>query len=255
MWQNALNLGPFKLNIYGFLIGVGIALGYLLILRRSKAYKIKKSEIDSPLLLLPLFLAGLFARIYHVLDYWDYYSTDIGQIPQIWNGGIGIIGGLVGFVLGTFLFSKIKNLSFLTVMDIFAPSVALAQSIGRLGNYFNKEGFGPPTNLPWGVYIPPDSRPEIFSQFTHFHPTFFYESIISLTIFVILLTLSKKLKHNGQLFFLYIGLYGGTRFLLEFLRVDTWTIGTIKVAQLVSLVLIFISILLFKLLSKRLDSR
>ena len=119
------------------------------------------------------------------------------------------------------------------------------QALGRIGNYINQEAFGPPTNLPWGVFIDKAHRPPEFQQFSRFHPTFFYEAALDLIFFVVLLYLTKKLKIPGQLFAAYLILYAFGRFFVEFTRTDTWTISGFKIAHLLSVIAIFVGIYIF----------
>lgn len=222
--------------------------GVLLARHRAKIYKISKEKVEEIVIFLTIpVLIG--ARLYHVLDFWDYYVKNPSKIIAFWEGGIGIYGALILGAVALYLYTKIKKLSFLSFADLFAPSVALAQGIGRIGNFFNQEGFGPPTDLTWKVFIPQDKRPEIFLDQQFFHPTFFYEAILNLAIFLVLIFLARR-KNNppGLIFGSYVILYSVVRFFLEFLRLDTWTIAEIKVAQVISILgFIFATDFLFRL--------
>ncbi len=232
MIPSQIEIGPIVVHPYGFLIAVAIFLGWYIAKKRATLYKIPKSIFEDYILLLPLTTSLIGARLYHVLDYRYVYSQNPVSIFYIQNGGLGIWGGLVGFLIGLYIVTKVKKLNLLNILDLVAPSFALAQAIGRVGNWINQEGFGPPTSLPWAVYIDPKNRPLEFANATRFHPTFFYESILDLLIFILLLYLSKKLKQKGQIFAFYLILYSSARFALEFLRIDTWVAGGIKIAQL-----------------------
>lgn len=245
MLPPGIDIGPFTIHLYGFIIALSIYAGYALAKKRAYLYKIPKSLFDEPLLILPLFLSIAGARLYHVLDYWSVYSQNLISIFFVQNGGLGIWGALGGVVLGFYIFAKIRKLNFLTVLDLLAPSLLLGQAIGRIGNYINQEGFGPPTNLPWGVHIRPENRPLQYLNQSHFHPTFFYEAILDLIFFVVLLYLAKKLKIRGQVFALYLILYSLGRFIIEFWRIDTATVGQIKIAHVLSIAAFILGAILF----------
>ena len=245
MLSPSVNIGPFTIHLYGFIIGLSIYTGYTLAKKRAHLYKIPKSSFDDPLLILPLLLSAAGARLYHVLDYWSLYSQNLISIFFIQNGGLGIWGALGGVVLGFYIFAKIRKLNFPIVLDLLSPSLLLGQAIGRIGNYVNQEGFGPPTNLPWGVYINLENRPPQYLNKSYFHPTFFYEAIIDLIFFIILLYLAQKLKIRGQVFALYLILYSLGRFVVEFWRIDTATVGQIKIAHFLALISFCIGIMIF----------
>ena len=170
-------LGPVTIHLYGLIIAMAIFLGWFLAKKRAHLYKIPRTIFDDPILLIPLVLAVIGARIYHVLDFWDYYARNLTQVFFIWKGGLGIWGALAGAFLGFYLIAKVKKLDFLKLADLASPSLLLGQALGRIGNFFNQEGFGPPTKMPWGVYIDPVNRPTQYISSTRFHPTFFYEEI------------------------------------------------------------------------------
>ncbi|OGD89571.1 prolipoprotein diacylglyceryl transferase [Candidatus Curtissbacteria bacterium RIFCSPHIGHO2_02_FULL_40_17] len=240
-----ISIGPIKFHLYGAIIAVAILVGWYLAKKRAHLFKIPQKIFDDPILLLPLFFSLVGARLYHVFDYWNYYSQNLISIIYVWGGGLGIWGGIAGAVFGFFLVAKIKRIDFLSVLDLAAPSLLLGQAIGRIANFINQEGFGPPTDLPWGVYISPDRRPDQFTSFSYFHPTFFYEAILNTFFFTILLVVSRKLKIKGQIFSLYLVFYSISRFITEFWRIDTATIDTVKVAQVISIIVLTIGLGLF----------
>ncbi len=250
MIPKIIEIGPFTLHLYGLLIALGILAGWYVAKKRAHAYKIDPKIFDSWSLTIPLFLGLMGARLYHVLDYWPAYMGDPAKIIQIQNGGLGIWGALAGALLGLFLVGRIEKINLLSVLDLAAPSMALGQAIGRVGNWINQEGFGPPTNLPWKVYIDPQNRPEQYINSMYFHPSFLYESILNLSAFALLLYISKKTKKPGQIFASYLILYGVIRLALEFYRIDTWQIGEVKVAQIIALVSISAGIGLLKRMHK-----
>lgn len=242
MLPRSVEIGPLTIHLYGVIIAIAIFVGWYIAKKRAAIYKIPRSLFDDPILLLPLVLALIGARAYHVADYWDYYIASPLSIINIMAGGLGIWGSLIGIFLGFWLVAKVKSINFLRLLDLASPSLLLGQAIGRIGNWINQEAFGPPTNLPWGVFISPENRPPQFRFSTHFQPTFFYEAIIDAIFFAILIFLSKRSVVSGQLsvvkgriFAFYLILYATGRFVVEFWRIDTATIGTFKVAHLMSL--------------------
>lgn len=232
--------------MYGLIIALAAIAGWYIAKSRAHFYKIPLKLFDDPILLLPIVLGIAGARAYHVVDYWEIYSQNLPSIFAIQNGGLGIWGGLTGALAGFWLVAKIRKVKLLLLLDLISPAVILGQAIGRIGNYINQEGFGPPTNLPWGVFIDPANRPFQYRSYLFFHPTFFYEAILNAIFFVILMILSKKLKVSGQIFALYLIFYSLGRFIVEFYRIDTATIGYIKVAQVLSFAVATIGIYLLK---------
>lgn len=248
-------IGPFAFHLYGAVIGIAIFIGWYVSKKRAAIYKIPANIFEDYLLILPLISSLVGARTYHVVDYWHVYRQNPISILYIQNGGLGIWGALIGAVIGFSIFCKIRKLDFLKVLDLFAPALVLGQAIGRLGNYINQEGFGPPTNLPWKVYIEPASRPLNYIYDNYFHPTFFYEAILNLLSFLILITIAKRLKKPGQVFSIYLILYALSRFVTEHFRIDTWIIGDLKVSYLFSAVCFFLGVFAYIYLAyfKRLD--
>ena len=240
MFPKFISIGPLTLHFYGLIIAAVIYLGYWLARKRAHLFKIPQKLFDDPIIITPLILGIIGARFYHVLDYWEVYKTDPWSIINISGGGLGIFGALAGIFVGFWLVAKIRQLNFLSLVDLISPPLILGQAVGRFGNWINQEGFGPPTNLPWGVYISPENRPLQFITSTHFHPTFFYEAILDAIFFIVIIRLSKQTKHPGQTFALYLILYSIGRFAVEFFRIDTAQIGTIKVAHLLSITILVV---------------
>ncbi len=150
------------------------------------------------------------------------------------NGGLGIPGGVAGGIFGLWLYTRRNKLPFLTWLDIGAPGLALAQAIGRWGNFVNNELYGRPTSLPWGLYIPPESRVAEFSAYERFHPTFLYESLLNLAICLALLYVARRYAESlkaGDLFLVYLVLYPTARFFIEFIRIDSSGFGNLNINQ------------------------
>lgn len=193
-----------------------------------------------------LILSGVIgARLFHVIDYFEYYSKNIIQILLINKGGLGIYGAILGGILGSLAYFKLKGGNFGTYINIAAIVLPLGQSIGRLGNFFNLEIFGKPTNLPWGIYIPYFLRPDQYKINDVYHPLFFYESILNFLSFIVLVLLYRRKganpKHmSNSLYYvlIYSICYGSIRFFLDFLRIDPWKIGIFNVSQTISALLL-----------------
>lgn len=235
------NINPVAFSIFGIdimwyaiLITTGIILGLYFVSKLAVTKGLDK-EMPSDLLLWVLIPAILGARLYYVIFSWDYYSKNPSEIIMIRNGGLAIYGGLLTAFLITYIYSKKKNIPFLTILDIFAPGIALGQAIGRWGNFINKEAYGRATDLPWAIII--DGQ--------KVHPTFFYESLGDFVIFIVLYNLCKKNRNeNGTIISLYFILYGILRFFVEGLRTDSLYFLGMRVSQLVSLALVAIGVVI-----------
>lgn len=248
-----ISIGPLTFHLYGAIIAVSIYLGWHLAKKRASANPKLRKLFDDPILITPLILAIVGARLYHVLDLWDYYSQYPNQAIAVWNGGLGIWGALGGMFLGFWFIAKVKKIDVLSFLDLVSPSILLGQALGRIGNFVNQEAFGPPTNLPWGIYIDPANRPSQYLTSDYFHPTFFYEAILDLIFFSVLLFLSKPSTisyqlstiRRGQTFALYLILYSAGRAVAEFWRLDTATFGAVRVAHLLSIATFALGLWLF----------
>ncbi|MCS7233447.1 MAG: prolipoprotein diacylglyceryl transferase [Synergistetes bacterium] len=236
-------IGNFDLRWYAILIVTGFILGARIVYNRAPKYGIKARDLDH--LLIAGYIAGLVgARLYYVIFNWEYYSKNPFEIIAFWHGGLAIHGVWIGALLTAIVFSGIKKIPFLKLADLGAIAFPLAQSIGRWGNFFNYEAFGTPTDLPWKLFIPRAARPAAYKSFSYFHPTFLYESMWNLFIFIYLLQLEKKNPPPGTLFSRYILLYSIGRLLIENLRTDSLYLGGVRVAQIVSIIFIGIAIYL-----------
>ena len=265
--------GPFVIRWYGLLIVTGaLAAGYI----ASIEAKRRKEDPDHAwnLLIWCLILGIIGARLYHVLSspagasrgftYYlvehpftklDFFGVAV-YFPTallIWEGGLGIIGALLGGILAILIYTRRHQLNLWRWLDIVAPGMLLAQAIGRWGNYFNQELYGPPTNLPWGILItdanqriPPYNDLTTYPlETTLFHPVFLYESLWNLIGFVLLIWLGRKYASrllDGDILSGYLIWYSVGRLLLETLRPDAWVAFGIPVAQIISVVLILIGL-------------
>ncbi len=225
---------------YGVLMSLGMILGSLIAMKEAKRVDLKEDDIlDLAIFAIPLGLLG--ARLYYVLFNLDYYLENPSQILNFRGGGMAIHGALItGFLTG-YIFCKIRKLDFFKMADTVILGMPLAQSIGRWGNFINQEAHGGPTDLPWGIMV----------DGVKVHPTFLYESIWDLGIFIFLVMFRKNKKYDGQVLFYYIGLYSLGRFFIEGLRTDSLMIGPLRMAQVISLVFILCAILGHLYLSKK----
>ncbi|CXT04426.1 prolipoprotein diacylglyceryl transferase [Staphylococcus aureus] len=239
----AFNLGPLSVRWYGIIIAVGILLGYFVAQRA-----LVKAGLHKDTLVDIIFYSALFgfiaARIYFVIFQWPYYVENPSEIIKIWHGGIAIHGGLIGgFIVGVIV-CKVKNLNPFQIGDIVAPSIILAQGIGRWGNFMNHEAHGGPVSRAFleQLHLPNFIIENMYINGQYYHPTFLYESIWDVAGFIILVNIRKHLK-LGETFFLYLTWYSIGRFFIEGLRTDSLMLtSNIRVAQLVSILLILISI-------------
>lgn len=239
-----LQIGPLSIRWYGLLFAAAILLGTSLARREA----IRRGEDPDELLnviVVGVMLGVIGARLYYVLFHWGYYGSRLLKILAVWEGGLAIHGGLLVGAVVTIIYAIRKKLPVLTYMDIMAPSLPLGQAIGRWGNFFNQEAFGIPTELPWKLYIEPNHRPPHLASYEYFHPTFLYESLWDLLVFVILyFLLRRRLQWTpGALICCYVGLYSIGRFFVEGLRIDSLMLGPFRAAQVVSLGLIAVSLI------------
>lgn len=254
----SLFIGSLEIRWYSVMILSGLLVGLLLAQREAKRLGEDPDHAVNIAVIGAIF-ALVGARIYHVLDrdQWPYYSQNPGEIIQIWNGGIGIFGAIAGAALGLIAYvwwvnrrarkprSGVKQMSILRWFDIGAPAFLLGQAIGRWGNLFNQELYGPPTDLPWGIPISEANRPVEHLAETHFHPLFFYESFLSFLGVVVLLFVARRFAHRlrmGDILLLYFVWYPAERSALEFLRSDNWKVGAVPMAQIVGAVLIVVAV-------------
>ena len=224
--RNVWYLGPLPLRAYALCIIAGIVVGMIIATRRWRARGGTSDGLESVVVLaVPFGIVG--ARIYHVItDHELYFGPGRNPVDalKIWQGGLGIWGAVAFGALGGWLVARRRGIRFPALLDAVAPGLAVAQGIGRLGNWFNSELFGRPTTLPWGLEIAPGFRPAGYEQYATFHPTFLYELVwdVAVAVAVILLDRRFRLGH-GKVFTLYVLLYTAGRFWIEALRIDTVT--------------------------------
>lgn len=227
---------------YAILIMSGMVIATAICCFRAPSHGLESDQVlNFAIICIPAAIIG--ARAYYVIFNWDYYGGDIYRILNIRGGGLAVHGGLIlGLATAALLcyFWKVRPLN---LMDLCVPGIALAQSIGRWGNYFNSEAHGGPTDLPWAVIINGES----------YHPTFLYESIWCFFLFLILLYVDRHRSFEGQVVLLYGILYSLERFFVEALRTDSLMIGPFKQAQVLSLCIIIVCVIFYIILKRRSD--
>jgi len=242
----AIELGPFTIYWYGIIIGMGILVGWLLATKESKKLGLPQ-DIISDMLLWAIPISIISARTYYVIFEWDYYSQYPGEIIAIWEGGIAIHGALIGATLTAVIFAKRRGISFWKLADIVAPSIILGQAIGRWGNFMNQEAHGTEVTRSFleNLNLPKFIINQMYIDGAYYHPTFLYESLWNIAGFVILIILRKFQPKRGELFLLYVSWYSIGRFFVEGLRTDSLMLtDSLRIAQVISLVLIGVSIFL-----------
>ncbi|MFH1512720.1 MAG: prolipoprotein diacylglyceryl transferase [Bacillota bacterium] len=221
---------------YSVLIMSGILLAYLLGAREEKRLGLKKDTmLDVVLIAVPAGIIG--ARVYYVLMKLPEFAADPVSVLYIWKGGVAIYGAVIGGVLALYIYSRVKKISLASLTDMVAPGLILAQAIGRWGNYFNREAFGPVITdafwqfFPAGVLIN-ENGAEVWHA-----ATFFYESMWNVLTFAVLWLTRRRMKRRGDVFLWYMALYGCGRFLVEQLRTDSLYLLQMRVSQILSLLL------------------
>lgn len=229
---------------YGVLITAGIALATVICCKRASKHGLTADQIlNFVIICVPIAVIG--ARLYYVFFNWQMYSGDIMKIINIRLGGLAIHGGLIFGLTTAAILCLLWKIRPFDVLDLAAPCIALAQSIGRWGNYFNSEAHGGPTDLPWAVTIDGST----------YHPTFLYESVWCLILFVLLICLDNRRKFEGQIFLLYAMLYSVERFFVEALRTDSLMIGPFKQAQIISLTIVVVCLATYMMLHRRMRKK
>ncbi|MBQ8659420.1 MAG: prolipoprotein diacylglyceryl transferase [Bacilli bacterium] len=253
-WSDYMNpemfsIGNISIKWYSFLIFVGVLIAFLLADREGKRKGFDKDLIFDMGFWVVLF-GILGARLYYVLFNFGLYRNDLFEIFKVWNGGLAIHGGILAGLITVIVYCKKHKLKILEMTDIAVPSLIIAQAIGRWGNFFNSEAHGPVTtldNLQNLKFIPDFVIDGMNINGLYYHPTFFYESVWCLLGFFVLILVRKFLKNikRGQLTCIYLVWYGIGRFFIESLRTDSLMFMNFKAAQLVSLGMIIIGIVLF----------
>ena len=224
-----IEIGSFSLHIYGLIIGLGLMLAVLYGWRRCHQFGIKTDDITDGVLWVAPF-AIICARIYYCIFQWEQFADDPISVLYIWNGGIAIYGSVIGAVIGVAVFCYFKKIKFLSVLDLVLLGFLIGQSVGRWGNFFNREAFGAETD----IFIRMGLFDKSTGVTTYHHPTFLYESLWNAVGFVALHFLSKKRQYDGQIALGYVLWYGLGRTMIEGLRTDSLMWGDFRVSQILA---------------------
>ena len=221
-----VEIGPLTVYFYGIIIGIGLLLAVTYCCKRSREFGLTEDHVlDGLILVLPI--AVICARAYYCAFAWDEFAADPVSVLYIWNGGIAIYGGVLGAIFGMWIFSKWKKVKLAAVLDLILLGFLIGQSIGRWGNFMNREAFGAETDS----FLRMGLTNMYTGITTYFHPTFLYESVWNAVGFVILHFASKKRKYDGQVALGYAAWYGLGRTLIEGLRMDSLYWGPFRVSQ------------------------
>lgn len=243
------SIGIFNFYFYGLIMALAIIAGIKVTIILGKKNSFNSDYIID--LSFWLILSGLLgARIYDVLLFLPSYLENPLDILKVWNGGLAIHGGLIGGAIAFYLYNRKKKVDNLKLITTIVPGLALGQAIGRFGNYFNQELFGKPTGLPWGIPIDIWNRPLEFLNYEYFHPTFLYESLACLLIFLVLWKLHAIIKKETSIIIYFVG-YSLTRFMLEFIKIDaTPSFLGLRWPQVISLLIIITSLIFYNYAKK-----
>ena len=245
-----LNLGSITIYWYGLFIVLGIIIALIISLKIARLYQVNSNIIFD--ISFWLIINGLIgARLYEVFLEFTYYLSNPLNILKVWEGGLAIHGAVIAGALTLFYFARKEKTSFWKLSALFVPGLAIGQAIGRWGNYFNQELFGQPTGLPWGIPINILRRPETYKSFSFFHPTFLYESLGLIIIFIILLALTNVLLKDKKniskeplvITSTYLILASILRFSLEYIKIDQAPLFlSLRWPQFFSLMIILLAI-------------
>ena len=250
----AIQLGPLPVYWYGICYAVGLSLAYVVIRRGVRARGLSENLFANGMIIVAI-AALVGGRAYHVIDQWVLYKDDLLKIVLPPYSGLGVYGGIFTGVLAAAIYIRAHRQSFWTWADVIVPGLFAMEFVGRWGNFFNQELYGPPTTSPWGIAIdcshrvaaylcPPDGTTPAT---THFQPMFLFESISGLVGMLTLLWLTARFARRlrtGEIALVFFIWYAVVRFLLEFMRADNWTFFGIPVAQLISVAVIAVAAVL-----------
>jgi phosphatidylglycerol:prolipoprotein diacylglycerol transferase len=245
----AFTIGPLSIGWYGLGYAIGLAVAYLVLVRLARVAGEDEDVAGNGIIIVSI-AALIGGRLYHVIDQWERYAADPISIVLPPYSGLGVYGGIITGTLAAWWYARRRGVPFARWADIVAPALFVMQAIGRWGNYFNQELYGPPTTLPWGIPIDCAHRLEAYAcsvlpETTRFHPLFLYESISGIIGAVFLIWLGFKARRwlrPGDLLLIFFIWYGTTRFLLEGLREANWLFFEVPTAQLVSLAFIVVGV-------------
>jgi prolipoprotein diacylglyceryl transferase len=256
--EGTLPLGPIDLHAYGLMLAIGVIVAARIADRRAARLGLPEGAVGEVATIVVVF-GVIGARIYHLFTGYDWDDKGVLGALRIWEGGLSIWGAVGGGAVGVFVMARRKRIDAIVLLDAIAPAVAVAQGIGRWGNWFNQELFGRPTDLPWGLEISCGKSAQVgypcatrADQLT-FHPTFLYESIYCFALFFVLTWAERRFRfRRGQTFSLYVAFYCVARFFMELLRVDPASeLFGVRFNALLSIVLAVVGLATFVILGRR----
>ncbi|MEO5965782.1 MAG: prolipoprotein diacylglyceryl transferase [Candidatus Limnocylindrales bacterium] len=246
----AFQLGPLPVYWYGVCYAIGLAVAYVVITREARRRGLNPTLVDNGIIIVGV-AALIGGRAYHVIDQWHLYQDDWLRIVLPPYTGLGVYGGILTGTIAAFVITRLWKQSFLRWADVVAPGLFVMQAIGRWGNFFNQELYGPPSNLPWAITIDcahritdhgtPQYACPAYAPETTFHPLFLYESVSGILGAIVILWIARRWgprMRPGDLFLVFLIWYAVIRFALETLRTGNWTLGGIPTAMVVSSALI-----------------
>ncbi len=237
----AFQIGPFSIRWYGIIIDTAFILGSVLAYCHARKSRLNTDHLlNMIILIIPSAMIG--ARLYYVIFNWSSYASNPLEALAIWHGGLAIHGGLLGGVIAGYLYIRKHKLDFWKFADVVAPSIIMGQCIGRWGNFINQEAFGSPVSIDYISRFPEFIQKQMYIGNQYYHPAFLYESLWDFLVFLILIIVFRRKHFDGQIMLLYLILYSTGRFFIESLRMDSLMLGPFKLAQLISLVLIAVSV-------------
>jgi phosphatidylglycerol:prolipoprotein diacylglycerol transferase len=247
MSKYLLDLGFFQISWYSIFILIGIFIGGTILLKEARKYDIN-DDFLSNLVFWTVIFGVIGARLYYVAFNYDYYSNNLIDIIKTWEGGLAIHGGILfGFIFVVIYTWKYKVKLF-RILDIAAPGLIIGQAIGRWGNFFNQEAFGAEVSKSFleGLHLPQFIIDGMYINGSYYHPTFLYESLWCLIGFIVIILIRKFYKYlkKGQLTGIYLMWYSLGRFFIEGLRTDSLMFNDFKVAQVVSVALFVIGLII-----------
>ncbi len=242
----AIDLGFIQIYWYSITMFLGVTLGILVAYKEAKRKKIDMHYFEN-ILFYAIIMGFVGARLYYVLFNLDYYLDNLIEIPMVWHGGLAIHGGIIGSVITIFYLCRKYKIALLDILDICVPALLIGQIIGRWGNFMNGEAHGGVVSRSFleSLCLPNFIIEGMHIGNSYYHPTFLYESCLNLICFIILLLLRKNKKiKKGFITGIYFIWYGFVRFFIEGLRTDSLMLGSLRIAQLVSIILIIIGLFL-----------
>ena len=242
----AFSLGPIDVRWYGVIIATGIVIAFL-VAQKEMVKRGFHPDFLTDVLIWAVPLAILGARLYYVIFKWEYYAQNPGQILQIWEGGLAIHGALIVSFIVAYVFTKKRNVSFLKLADMTAPSILIGQTVGRWGNFMNQEAHGGEVSRSFleNLFLPDWIINQMYIDGTYYHPTFLYESLWNFTGVMIMIALRRVNLLRGEMFLFYIMWYSFGRFFIEGMRTDSlYLIGELRTAQVVSIIAFAVALII-----------